>query len=263
MRLSDILSKPPKDELVQIEGFLEEKNLHHGKQRKIKVGRISLTFLCNICGNIHSFLSDETLFCIGVNDSSVSIDSVVVCARCGKASVPAWFLVTSDGDIFARYPNVKIIKHSYKLSDNVSLSEERFGGLTDMLNKAQLAFAENMGAGSVVYLRKILEIVTYRTAEVVGINTKEKNGYRRSFKKVLKEVDQKQNIIPREFSQNGYRLFEELSKIIHSDSDEQLALQKYPALKRLVIGVVENIKNQHEFKEAFHDLGWSGEGETR
>lgn len=263
MRLSDVLSNPPKDELVQIEGFLEEKNLPHGRQRKIKVGRISLPFLCNICGNVHSFLSDETLFCIGVNESTVSIDSVVVCARCGNSSVPAWFLVTSDVDIFSRYPNVKILKYSYKLSESVSLSEERFGGLTDMLNKAQLAYAENLGAGSLVYLRKILENITFATALVVGVETRKRNNKPRPYKEVLEEVDQEQNIIPREFSQNRYRLFEELSNVIHGDSDEQLALQKYPALKRLVIGVVENIKNHQELNEAINDLGWNGEGEIR
>lgn len=261
MRLSDVLSNPPKDELVQIEGFLGEKNLRHGKQKKINVGRISLPFFCNFCGNVHSFLSDETLFCIGVNESTVSIDSVVACARCGNSAVPAWFLVTSDEDIFSRYPNVKILKYSYKLSDSVSLSVERYGGLTVMLNKAQLAYAEKLGAGSAIYLRKILEIITYTTAEVVDVRTRGKNNHRRPFKVVLEEVDQKQNIIPREFSENRYKLFEELSNVIHCDSDEQLALQKYPALKRLVIGVIENIKNHQEFDDAINDLGWNGEGE--
>jgi hypothetical protein len=257
MRLSDVLSNPPNNELVQIEGFLGEKNLRHGMQKKIMVGRISLPFHCHICGNVHSFLSNETLFCIGVNESTVSIDSVVTCARCEKSTVPAWFLVTSDENIFSRYPNVKIQKYSYKLSDSVSLSDERFGGLTDMLNKAQLAYAENLGAGSLVYLRKILESITFATAEVVEVETRKRNHNLRPFKEVLEEVDQKQSIIPREFSQNGYRLFEELSNVIHGDSDEQLALHKYPALKRLVIGVVENIKNHQEFNEAIDDLGWN------
>lgn len=261
MRLSDVLSNPPKDELVQIEGFLGEKNLRHGKQKKINVGRISLPFFCNICGNVLSFLSGETLFCIGVNESTVSIDSVVTCARCGKSTVPAWFLVTSDEDIFSRYPNVKILKYSYKLSDSVSLSDERFGGLTDMLNKAQLAYAENLGAGSLVYLRKILESVTFATAKIVDVETRKPNNHRRPFKEVLEAVDQKQKIIPREFSQNGYKLFEELSNVIHGDSDEQLALKKYPALKCLVVGVVENTVNHKVFNEAINDLGWNGEGE--
>lgn len=260
MRLSDVLSNPPKNELVQIEGFLEEKNLLYGRQKKIKVGRISLPFLCTICGNVHSFLSDETLFCIGVNESTVSIDSVVVCARCGNSSVPAWFLVTSDEEIFSRYPNVKIIKYSYKLSEYVSLSEERFGGLTDLFNKAQLAYAEELGAGSAIYLRKILEIITYSAAKVVDVKTR-KNNHRRPFKVVLEEVDQILNIVPREFSENRYKLFEDLSNVIHGDSDELVALKKYPALRRLVIGIIDNIKNNREINEALNVLGWNGEGE--
>src|SRR5690554_6646430 len=118
MRLSGILSKPPNDQFIQIEGFLDGKKLHPGQQRKIKVGRIYLPFFCKICWDDHTFLSEENLFCLGVNESTVSIDSVVICSQCSSSSVPAWFLVTCDKEIFSSIPNVKLLKHSFKLSDN-------------------------------------------------------------------------------------------------------------------------------------------------
>lgn len=263
MRLSGILSRPPNDHFMQVEGFLDGKTLHPGQQKEITIGRICLPFFCKRCGDDQTFLSEEKLFCIGVNDSTVSIDSIIICAQCGLSSVPAWFLVVCDKEIFSSIPNVKLLKHSYKLSDEVSLSQDRFRGFTEMLNKAQLAYAENLGAGSVVYLRKLLEIITIRTAEVAGIETRNQNNKRKPFKTVLKEVDHAQNIIPHEFSENGYRLFGELSNVIHGDSDELVALQKYPALRRLVIGILDNIKNNQEINEAINALGWNGEGEPR
>ena len=47
-----------------------------------------------------------------------------------------------------------------------------------------------------------------------------------------------------EFSQNGYRLFRELSDIVHGDSVENyaLGLVKYKALKCLVVGILDNVK---------------------
>ena len=263
MRLSGILSKPPNDQFMQIEGFLDVKTLHTGQQREIAVGLICLPFYCMRCKDDQIFLSDEKLFCIGVNENTVSIDSVVICSQCRLSSVPVWFLVTCDKEIFSSTPNVKLIKHSYKLSDKVSLSEDSFRGFKEMLNKAQLAYAENLGAGSVVYLRKILEIITFRTAEVAGIETRLQNNNRRPFKHILEDVDREKNIIPREFSENGYKLFGELSNVIHGDSDELVALQKYPALRRLVIGVIDNIKNNQEIIEAINVLGWNSEGEPR
>lgn len=258
MRLSGILSKPPNDQFMQIDGFLDGKKLHPGQQKEIVVGLVCLPFFCKRCGDDQIFLSEDKLFCIGVNDNTVSIDTVVICSQCRISSVPAWFLVTSDKEISSSTPNVKLLKHSYKLSNDVALSEDRFRGFTEMLTKAQLAYGENLGAGSIVYLRKILEIIIFRAAELTETKTKG-----RPFKEVLEEVDHVQKIIPREFSENGYRLFRELSNVIHGNSDELVALQKYPALRRLVIGVIDNIKNNREINEAINALGWNGEGELR
>ena len=261
MRLSDVLSKSPNDQLEQVEGFLNGKNLPKGKHKKINIGNVGLSFFCKNCVDDHTFCSKSDLFCIGVNDRSVSIDCILNCTRCNSTSVPAWFLVKCDDEIFARAPKVKILKRSFKLFDNVSLSEDRFDGFKEMLNKARLAYAEELGAGSVIYLRKILERITYQTAEVAGIGTTLPNGNRKPFRSLLEEVDRRQSIVPREFSENGYQLFGELSNVIHGDSDEQLALQKYHALRRLVVGVIENVKNNREIMAAINALGWNGRGE--
>jgi hypothetical protein len=248
---------------MEIEGFLNGKKLKPGKQRKINVGRIWLPFYCNRCEEDQAFMSERILFCIGVNDKTISIDSVLVCPQCGMSLVPAWFLIACDQDISSSAPNVKLVKHSLKLSADVSVSKDPFGDFTEMLNKAQLAYTENLGAGSVVYLRKILEIITIRAAEIAGIETRTQKNRRKPFKRVLEEVDQVQRIIPREFSENGYRLFGELSNVIHCYSDEVIALQKYPALRRLVVGVIDSIKNNQEMNEAITALGWNEEGEPQ
>ena len=74
----------------------------------------------------------------------------------------------------------------------------------------------------------------------------------------MKEVDEKTQIIPKEFSENGYKLFSELSNILHSDYPENNALEKYDSLKRLVIGILDNIKNNTEIISAMKQLGWKG-----
>ena len=58
----------------------------------------------------------------------------------------------------------------------------------------------------------------------------------------------------------SYRLFRELSTVVHGDYDEDLGLRKFEALNRLVIGILENVKNKEELKEAIGALGWEEEG---
>ncbi len=263
MRLSDVLSKLPDDRLKQVEGFLDEKKLQAGGQTKIDIGKVGLPFFCKNCEADHTFVSQGDIFCIGVNDKSVSIDCVITCTRCELSSFPMWFLVICDTEIFSKDPNVKILKRSFKLSDDVLLSEDRFEGFKEMLNKARLAYAEDLGAGSVIYLRKILEHITFQTAEIAEISTTRPNGSRKPFRTLLEDVDDAKSIVPEEFSDNGYQLFGELSEVIHGNSDEQLALRKYPALRRLVIGVIEKVRNNQEIMLAINDLGLNNEGETR
>lgn len=72
---------------------------------------------------------------------------------------------------------------------------------------------------------------------------------------VKAEVD----FIPKEFSDDGYRLFGELSDVVHGEFDEEEGLKKYQTLKRLVVGVLDNIKNRADFAEAQARLGWTNE----
>ena len=74
------------------------------------------------------------------------------------------------------------------------------------------------------------------------------------------------HIIPKEFSETGYRLFSELSEVVHGNSDEETSLKKYSALKRLVIGILDNvknnetlIKNSEEILQKIRELGWNDE----
>ena len=258
MRLSEVLSKSPTLEFKQVEGFLDEKKLAPGKQRKIQVGRIALNYFCNNCTDVRTFCSGEEIYCIGVNEHLVSIDCVLTC-HCG-ASVQIWFLVDCDGDISGRAPEIRILKRTEKLSPDALFDKERYGELSEFLEKAQRAHCDNLGAGAMVYLRKIFEQITIQTATAAGIPSSYENGKRKPFRTLLEEVDRRCLIIPREFSANGYRLFGELSNIVHGEYNEELALLKYESLHRLIIGVLDNIKNNNELMTAIGSLGWDDGG---
>ena len=77
----------------------------------------------------------------------------------------------------------------------------------------------------------------------------------------LKEVNEKRNIIPAEFSNDGYRLFRELSGVVHGNCSEKEALLKFNAFYRLVTGVLEKIKTNQELMEAIGTLGWNTGGD--
>lgn len=79
-------------------------------------------------------------------------------------------------------------------------------------NKAMQAYTDGLGAGAVVYLRKIFEKITVKTAKAVDIEYAQyEGGNPKNFSELLKNVDEKCSIIPKEFSANGYNLFRELS----------------------------------------------------
>lgn len=259
MRLSDILSRQFSSDFEQIEGFLSNRTPGIGQQRKILVGRIALNFFCKSCNDSRTFISDEKLYCIGVNKHLISIDTVLKCSRC-DSTVQTWFLVESSGEIAGIAPNVRVAKRSERLSDMVFVYDERYDDFSELLEKAQKAYRDGLGSGSIVYLRKILEQITIQTAGASNINTCKANGKRKTFKDLLKEVDTQCSIIPKEFSENGYRLFGELSDVIHGEYDEQLGLQKYNALRRLIIGILDNVKNNREMMTAIGALGWNDLG---
>jgi hypothetical protein len=120
-----------------------------------------------------------------------------------------------------------------------------------------LAYELGLGAGAVVYLRKAMEIITKRVAEEVGISMENAKGRRKPFKDLLEEVDGDHQIIPRQFSDNGYRLFKELSEVIHGESSELVALQKYEPCRLLVVGIIDNVRSSRELRQAAESLGWN------
>ena len=70
-------------------------------------------------------------------------------------------------------------------------------------------------------------------------------------------MDKQKHIIPEEFSKNGYQLFSELSEVAHGDNiSEKDALLKYEPFRRLVIGIIEKVKNDTELAEIKNKLGW-------
>jgi len=258
MRLSDVLSKPTNETFAQVEGFLNNKNLGVGKQRKIAVGKVALNFFCKNCGDDRTFCSGDELFCIGVNNQTISIDCVLKCSVC-SASVQVWFLVESEELMSLAAPWVRIAKRSEKLSDMVLFGREKYGDFSELLEKAHRAYRDELGAGSIVYLRTNLERITTQVAEAEGIAIKRENGRKIPFRELLKVVDQSRSIVPTEFSVNGYRLFSELSDVVHGNNEEHVGLQKFEAFRRLVIGILDNVRNNSELMSAIGELGWDDE----
>jgi hypothetical protein len=231
------------------------KNLGVGKQKKLDIGKIGLNYYCAACNDIRTFWSGDELFCIGVSPRQVSIDCVLRC-RCA-VTVAVWFLVESlEDSIVGLAPNVRVLKRREKLSEQVRLVGGTNSEYTEMLDKAIRAYRDGLGAGSMVYLRKIFEQITTQTANAVGIAVTKGNGKRKPFECLLKEVDGQRHIIPSEFSADGYRLFGELSDVVHGAHDETLALQKFEPLHRLIVGILDNVRNSQELTTTTRLLGW-------
>lgn len=263
MRLSDILSQPQNNEFKSIESFLNDKELKQGKQRKINIGKIVLSYFCKNCNDILSFYSDDPLYCIGIDKHTISIDCVLKCVKCNNSLIKIWFLVSSEGDIYSNYPKVKILRKNEDLSNAIFCNNMQFEEYNDLLYKAEIAHQNKLGAGANIYLRKIFESAVEKVALVYNVPILQETNdlKKRKFFKILKDINEKAKIIPNEFSNNGYKLFEELSNLIHSDSNDEEALEKYQPLKRLIIGVLDNIKNNKEISIALEKLKWNLDGE--
>ena len=154
MRLSDVLSKEPSMKFEQVEGFLR-KGLPHGGQQKLDVGVVCRNFYCKNCESELTFSTGEKtkISCVGVTNRSVSIDCVLKCPRC-TVTVPIWYLVESKDDISNAIVEVRILKRTEKLPKEVLLSYGKYGSYTELLDKADRAFRDGLGAGAVVYLRQ-------------------------------------------------------------------------------------------------------------
>jgi hypothetical protein len=258
MRLSEVLSNAPDASQAQVEGFLGGRPLKWGKHKKLKVGKIFHNFHCRRCGDQRTFESGDELYCLGLDDHAVSIDATLRCTAC-QSSVEAWFLVGSDGDIFGLAPEVRVERYTENLRDHADRVGTTTGQFADLVKRAQLAYEARLGAGSMIYLRKIFESITIEVAVIANIAISTPAGKRRPFKAVLQEVNEQRNIIPQRFSTNGYQLFSELSEVIHGNSSEAKALEKFKPCLSLVLGVVEEVNRDNVFAKAIDDLGWGVE----
>lgn len=254
MRLSDVLSKPPTEEYIQVEGFMGGSKLNPGKQRNIEIGNIGLNYHCENCGDLRTFWTNSPVHCLGVDEKTISLDLHLDC-YCGS-NLQVWFLIESERKIIDYAPTVRITKKSERLGSSVSLNKVKYGEETFLIEKADRAHREGLGAGSMVYLRIIYEQVTKRIAQEIDIDLKKKNGSRKTFKNLLIEVDEAYSIIPKEFKNRKYQLFGELSEIIHGNSNEGVSLSKYVPARRLIIGILDNIRNTEEIKKALLHLEW-------
>lgn len=288
MRLSSRLSDKSKNH-GEIESFIDWERytispeeaeelqlISAGDFIEIQIGKITLPFYSTKCNDSVSFVSPKKLHCLIINDKMISIDcqlqcmdyddSHQACKECNHC-IQAWFLVGAD-DIFAATPNVYLIKQNFKLPENIKLPVETEDKFVEWLAKAEIAHKERLGAGSVIYLRSILEQITIKVGNDAGVDIYQPNGRTKPFNQVLQAVDAQCSIIPTIYSDNGYKLFQKLSEIAHGNSDEDTALKEYEPLRRLVVGVIENvrkneeeIKRNAEIKKALVAIGFSDGGE--
>ena len=141
MRLSDVLSKPPKAEYKQVEGFWVNKQGNIGQMVKLQVGTVSLNYFCEHCEDLRTFSSQGRLVCVFISKNLISIDCVLKCV-CG-AKVGVWFLVESKDDITLPTPKVRIVKRSEKLQENVKPRIKLYGDFDDLLRKRNLHTEKN------------------------------------------------------------------------------------------------------------------------
>ena len=285
MRLSTRLSDKNKN-FGEIESFIdwgrytispEEESeelqlISNGDFIEIQIGKISLPFYSVTCDDCINFDSPLKLHCLIINKSMISIDCELhctaydkdcsMCQNC-KHCVQAWFLVEAN-DIFAQLPHVRVIKQNFKLPEHIKFPIEIEDKFTALLEKAEIAYKERLGAGAIIYLRSILEQITIKVGNDAGVDIYRSPNRTKPFNQVLQAVDTQCSIIPAIYSDNGYNLFCRLSDIAHGNADEESALKEYEPLRRLVVGIMDNIrrkeeeiKNNVEIKAALEAIGFN------
>ena len=117
-------------------------------------------------------------------------------------------------------------------------------------------------------MRSILEQITIEVGDSAGVEIRKRNGSMKPFDQVIAAVDKECFIVPVIYSDNGYAIFRRLSNIAHGNADEETALREYDPLRRLVVGIMDNvkkkeeeIKNNAELKKALDAIGFSNGGE--
>lgn len=255
MRLSDVLSKGSMDTFSQIEGFLGPRKLRPGNHRNVEVGRVALNFYCSICRDNRTFMSGERLVCLISGPHEISIDALLECPLCQR-KVEVWFLLECGNDLYGSAPEMRVVRRVENWRTDGQGGNHAGREWQGLLDRAQAAYADGLGAGAILYLRKLFEQITMQAARTSGIPLVKANGRRKPFRDLLREVDASHAIIPAKFSRDGYTLFSELSEVIHGDSEEGEAIKKYNPCRLLVMGVMRNVAMNDDIASAISSLGW-------
>ncbi|TVL60682.1 hypothetical protein [Brachyspira hyodysenteriae] len=257
MRLSDVLSKDISAEFLPVDNFFGYRKSTMGKSKKIDIGTVALKFFCEKCKEYKTFYSKHKADCIYMDEKITNINCMLF-DNCNTFVVVSFF-IEIENSIINNLPKVRILKKNINTFNNVKLIDNIYGEYTDKLERANIAFNANLGAGSIIYLRKVFELITGEMAHKAGIDfyfiDKKGKKQKKTFRNLLEEVDKKCNIIPIEFSKDGYNLFCKLSDIIHGEYNENTAIEKFDAFYRLITGILDNIKNREELIEAAKKVG--------
>src|SRR4051812_10405864 len=159
MRLSDVLSNAPDTSTVQVESFLRTPKVRWGQHERIEVGKVFRNYFCRTCRADRTFESSDVLSCLITGEHTVSIDVGLRCVAC-DSEMEAWFLIRTEGDLLARSPSVRLERFTENRRDTAGRPGSQAGQIDDLFSRAQIAFEDGLGAGALVYLRKIFEIVT-------------------------------------------------------------------------------------------------------
>lgn len=262
MRLSRVLSNEPSENFDEVDGFLPQKVLKKGAQRKVDIGNVALEFFCEECTQMRTFRSRKASYCLGIDKKFVSVTSLLACTQCEQKEVLVWFLLEGKGSLHVPSPSVKIVKRGIKLFSGVKFSKKSYDELSELFNKAEACYYEELGFGAVMYLRIILEKIINQVADTLEISRRGKKGGFMRFRTILDKVDSKQSILPVHLRKDGYRLFSEMSEIVHGRSTEEEALRKFNSLKELVNSVLKTVEVNEITSEAIEKLGWKFNGET-
>ena len=281
MRLSTVLSEYENNEIRCVESIIngdkyydpeetmvdeERIPVENGTVIDIDIGTLVVPFHCAHRNDNVTYKS-SIQHCLVINNKILSIDCMLECIDCDtckncQRTIQAWFLVEAD-NVFSDMPKVRILKYNFKAPKDIKFLYETSDIYDEWFSKADYAYRERLGAGSIIYLRTIFENLTKElgTSEKAEIYTP--NGKLKPFDQILSVVDEKCSIIPDLYKQDGYNLFRKLSNIAHGNSTEQEALENYPELRRLVKGIADNIKskreelkNNEEIKKALIKVGF-------
>lgn len=259
MRLSAVLSRSGDHatDPLQVENFLGPKHIARGTHRNVDVGTVLRNYECETCKDLRSFQSHGKLSCLVTGSRTVSIDTVLNCPGC-RQRVGAWFIVRCiRDDLFSPAPTVLVDRMVEHRTVQAVQDDECELDPYQLLQRAVVAHQVGLGAGAMVYLRKIMEVVTRAAATAYEVSTEGKNGGRKPFAHLLKEVDEEAQIIPAQFSGQGYDLFSELSNQIHGNGTEVEAITRFGPCRALIEGILSNIELNGKIGGAMQQLGWN------